>query len=601
MEEQKIGLRYVNDLLKIKFFIPSYQRGYRWTEQQVRDLLDDIEEFDPIQIENTNTKLFYCLQPIIIKQCNDEIKEKYNLEFSNIWYEVIDGQQRITTILLIIHYINEMYRGRQKHSEIQLEYQTRENINSFLKNLNIDETNGINIDDSNIDFFHISKAYKIIHEWFTEKGQDFDASNFDSKFLFSTQVIWYERCDDSDSRDIFTRINMGKIPLTNSELIKALFLRNENFEKDIEIIRLKQLEIANQWDRIENSFHNSEFWYFLNYNDNKLPTRIEFIFNLMWEEAKEKKPSLINKFGNDSYSTFRFFNEKMNVSPEEKKGIINDVWKDVKDYFLTFDEWFNDFELYHLIGFLISVGHDIQKLKTNSKENAKDVFLNDLRKKIKNHFKNCNILELEYGKDTKLITDLLLLFNIQTIISNSESYIRFPFDKFKEENWSIEHIHALNSDGLSNSKQWNKWLQDHKEILEGAAEDHKELIKEIENKISSITKETFDDLFDKVLAVFNKNDEQDILHEITNLTLLDTDSNSALNKSIFQIKREKIIDIEKKGAFIPVCTRNVFLKYYTSKPECLYYWGEKDRKQYLKNLKRTLSYYLPGGQTDGIK
>lgn len=45
MEENKIELKSVSELLGMKFFIPSYQRGYRWTEQQVKDLLEDILEF----------------------------------------------------------------------------------------------------------------------------------------------------------------------------------------------------------------------------------------------------------------------------------------------------------------------------------------------------------------------------------------------------------------------------------------------------------------------------------------------------------------------------------------------------------------------------
>lgn len=42
-----IDLRLISDLLGMKFYIPSYQRGYRWTDQQVKDLLNDINEFKP--------------------------------------------------------------------------------------------------------------------------------------------------------------------------------------------------------------------------------------------------------------------------------------------------------------------------------------------------------------------------------------------------------------------------------------------------------------------------------------------------------------------------------------------------------------------------
>lgn len=57
-----ITLKSVRNLLGMKFFIPSYQRGYRWTEQQVKDLLNDIKEF----IDN-GTNNIYCIQPLVVK------------------------------------------------------------------------------------------------------------------------------------------------------------------------------------------------------------------------------------------------------------------------------------------------------------------------------------------------------------------------------------------------------------------------------------------------------------------------------------------------------------------------------------------------------
>ena len=105
MANNNISIKTINDLLKSNFFIPSYQRGYRWTEQQVTDLLNDINEFSPKEIPNTNEKTWYCLQPIVVKQKGE-----------NEW-DVIDGQQRLTTIFLIVHYMNEMWKGKQKNSE----------------------------------------------------------------------------------------------------------------------------------------------------------------------------------------------------------------------------------------------------------------------------------------------------------------------------------------------------------------------------------------------------------------------------------------------------------------------------------------------------
>lgn len=65
------------------FYIPSYQRGYRWSETEVVRLLDDIYQ---------NGKKNYCLQPVVVRKKEDQ-------------YELIDGQQRLTTLYLIYKYM----------------------------------------------------------------------------------------------------------------------------------------------------------------------------------------------------------------------------------------------------------------------------------------------------------------------------------------------------------------------------------------------------------------------------------------------------------------------------------------------------------------
>lgn len=90
MRDTFVKLKTIADLQNesAKFYIDAYQRGYRWTENEVRDLLDDIREFSHVKRQDDCT--FYCLQPIIVTQAEDGVSCK-----------VIDGQQRLTTIYLI--------------------------------------------------------------------------------------------------------------------------------------------------------------------------------------------------------------------------------------------------------------------------------------------------------------------------------------------------------------------------------------------------------------------------------------------------------------------------------------------------------------------
>ena len=92
LEKQGLQLISISDILKEKFFIPSYQRGYRWEKSQIISLLDDIFEF--IKKDNKTPGEFYCLQPIVITRKN------------NNWC-VIDGQQRLTTIFIILKFLED--------------------------------------------------------------------------------------------------------------------------------------------------------------------------------------------------------------------------------------------------------------------------------------------------------------------------------------------------------------------------------------------------------------------------------------------------------------------------------------------------------------
>lgn len=193
--------KMINQLCQYSFYVPSYQRGYRWTSQEAKDLLDDINDFKPRQILNSDEKTWYCLQPIVVKQ-----KE-------NGTYEVIDGQQRLTTIFLVLHYLNQDFIESRRDILFDINYQTRETTSTFLKSLGTEHEEDA---DKYVDFYYIKQAYDTIDSWFYEKQQqNFDINDFRSKFKFNTRVIWYES-DEEDTISVFTRLNIGKISLTKA-------------------------------------------------------------------------------------------------------------------------------------------------------------------------------------------------------------------------------------------------------------------------------------------------------------------------------------------------------------------------------------------------
>lgn len=192
--------------IKGVFYVPRYQRGYRWTESQVKTLLNDLWENC-----NQEVKHEYCLQPVVVRKRGDNN------------YELIDGQQRFTTTLILLSYIKQQLPIVQINYTI--EYETRKDTTAFLSNINEQDAN------KNIDFFHIYKAHKCINNWLEESfSNDTNKKltallNLMAYLINKVKIIWYEVGEDEDPIALFTRLNIGRIQLTNAELIKALLLK----------------------------------------------------------------------------------------------------------------------------------------------------------------------------------------------------------------------------------------------------------------------------------------------------------------------------------------------------------------------------------------
>ena len=435
---------------------------------------------------------------------------------------------------------------------------------------------------------------------------NFEKNAFGTKLKIHTKVIWYENIEE-DSISVFTRLNIGKIGLSNSELIKALFLNSSNFnlnftEKNKPELERKQLEISIEWDNIENTLHNDRFWYFMS-DEEKSNNRIEFIFDIISEKYENPQ----NKY--DNFFTFRFFNKKF-INKTEK--IIKENWEEIKNYFQRFYEWYLERNLYHKIGYLIYITDiTIQLLSKKFSEMTKSEFEIHLDDLIKKSLSNVEIDKLDYDDDYKDIKKVLLLYNILTVLQNDKEDSKFPFDIFKNKNngWDIEHITAK-KDGIMPKREEDKkeWLKNVLPYIDSVdtniditginKENELEESKKIKKRINDCLKlsnrnfdEIFNDLFSDIIIYFKEDIGEDVDH-ISNLALLDSNTNKSYKNAVFLVKRETIIERDKNGRFIPICTKNVFLKYYTEYPPKFSFWTKEDREKYKEDLKRVLEYYL---------
>ena len=588
----------INYLFDKKFFIPAYQRGYRWEQQQVEDLLRDINDF----AKNPQGD-FYCLQPLVVKKYNDK----------DDWYEVIDGQQRLTTVRLLLLYLSN--KELQSNNMVKLppvtmnqvftlDYETRKDSKKFLDNPTEDEAS------ANIDYYHIFHAYDTIRKWLPKHCENMQ--QFFNTFLKNDEVrfIWYEVKDEkADGVEIFTRINAGKIPLTNAELIKSLFLRqtevmvkekhseDESHAKKIidNEIYLEQLSIAFEWDSIEIQLQDDLFWSFIYHEKNtkkynaeneRYGTHIEYIFALITDTEDNE----------DEYATFRKYSEKFKNSQKDKKETLKDNWDEVKNYFCIFEEWYNDHEMYHLIGYIVNVGIKEMSILISEydKTDTKEAYIEYLRGIIGRHIRNKteDITELTFQGNQDTIKHILLLHNLETIMDMKISW-HFPFHEYEQKEWSIEHIYARNSEDIAKEIDFEPWVN---EILDKVPD------KKINEEIQKI-KEKDQEIDNKVAQIVQIFGEIDV-DSLGNLALLGKKENSGLGNYIFPIKRHKIIQYDKGGSFIPPCTRNVFLKYYSSSEDRvvnqLVKWEKEDGNAYIKDIKKKLAKYIDTNNGDAV-
>lgn len=592
-ENTEIHFVSIHELSNTSFVVKDYQRGYKWQKEHVEALLKDIDN---------HKKGKYCLQPLVVSEIEDKS-------------ELIDGQQRITTLFLLLYFLTDI-------QYFSIDYQTRDSTQKLLNDeialLKKSIEKGQSYNDfcdqysefDNPDVFYLHEVLSAIKLWFANSTEN-QKKAFQQKLLHQVYVIWYDvtkHQSETTVEDVFLNLNAGKIPLTSSELIKALFVLSIQSNHSTEIAELKAYELANEWDQIESQLHDDSFWHFMSdkliYNN--LDTRIDLVIDLSNQISENgSKPSK---------TAYRLY-EKKYLNKEKLD------WSAIKQTFNKLREWYEDKNLFHYIGFLVNARiKSLSEIVELSKGKTKLSFENELIEAIKVEFSkskkvdndDVNIYDfdvLNYKDYKDNCTKLLLLFNIQSYLRDKSSN-RFPFDLYKKENWSVEHINPQNPRYLKDVSEVTKWLNTNKRYFENHYQkSEKELIENITSilqVLDSIEKKEVrlselrmsEEDRKKLDSVVERITESLGIHFIANLTLLDRKTNSKLGNLVFSEKRKKLLELyyEPNGIeeFIPICTKEVFSKSYSKNVSNSddYIFGHEDMRDYQKHLKNQLKDYL---------
>ena len=477
MEENYCDIKKITENT---YMIGTYQRGYRWDENNVRELLDDIYEgklikdFDfesetylnatkaVIELQQkAKEKAIYCLQPLVIKKTDKG-------------YSVIDGQQRLTTIYIILKVLSEIEIDYVFPETFSISYTSREESTEFLQNI-LEKTEAIDIDTA-----YMLNAKRTIKEWFLEKNADLQGilencnhqkeekleytfgQYVENILLKETKFIWDEIEESSPNyqkseQKIFADRNTGKLELTDSELIKSLFMNPEYYNIDYKEIKDKQILISEIWDLYENELHKEELWKFIPIEDlyrveYEKNTRIDAIFYLLVESK-----GIHNKISENN-SLFKAVKNWIDTeiiegisNHKNKEEVMANCWREVCNVFDGIKELYDDNEMYNLLSVYRMIQENkvivYQKYKEILKQD-RDIRKNSIKIAIREKIFSQGIAKIV--KHTKYpnreaIRNIIFAYNI-AVTNNSLPINKFDFSAFDVINgkWDVEHIYATN-------------------------------------------------------------------------------------------------------------------------------------------------------------
>lgn len=435
------------------YSIPPYQRGYKWDTKDIERLLKDINEFSP----NEDLNLFYCLQNITLVESQDSKT-----------FNVVDGQQRLTTLTVILSYLNEyelineklQYNVRKETEEFLKEYifkpnelKNIQNWEQFLENTSI---KGKDYDYQ--DVFYLFNAYKAIQTWFETYPNSVTAMK--DKILNHVKLI-VNLPKNIEEQELFENLNGKRVPLDGADLIRALIITrvakkeigdiDDSIKQNV-LINERRVKIGLMLDRINHWWadENKKNYFHQFTKESKVPDEESISFNDVTYPINHLYKLYVLAYG-EGVLDMEFF---------EKKVIEDGFLDELQLLQRTMENWGNDKELYHLI--LFTSIYAREKIKEEPVLSFKELlhqwkklyrkdFIRFLKKRIAstevfndliNQTERCKeenekTAFLENWYDNKLITVSVLLDIISILSSNSTCLPARHFKAYKED---LEHI-----------------------------------------------------------------------------------------------------------------------------------------------------------------
>ena len=593
---KRVFTNYLNDKT---YYIPEYQRGYKWSKQQVEQLLDDVYRFSLTRDEDH----FYCLQNITLFQ---------NLEHEK-YLNVVDGQQRLTTTTLLLCYLkcNDLISGK-------LIYAVRDSSNKFLQEIIENQANFIDeiIESENFevfisshgkeydfqDVYHMYEALKVINNWFNDREKTFNLEDFKDVILNHVKLI-VNKVSQVSEQDLFMNLNAGKVHLDGSDLVRAILITRvakqeiEGYDvQDVEdILKLNQRRTRIGWelDEMNNWWNRKDVKeYFQNFTTIKTGVKETIKFNQdiypinllykIWTEIE----------GENEIKLYCF----------EKEDALK-TYQSIVQVHRILKDWYEDRKIYHYLGFLFS-NFNI-KIKTifevwNNEKYTREKFVDEwCIRQIKStvfpkqdkeddksgydfwmeKIKDYNSEEPTNWYEAGIIQHILILLDIIEHSQLKESGNPLPFLKpkyFKNFKEDKEHIFSNTPRELKEIKVFTNAIEKLNEYIESlniGYDDAKKIamFKYDQSTWDSLSEEEQSVALGDLKAIIHKKRP---VNSLGNIVLLHLTINRGFGNSSYALKRGNVINNTLNGLYVRQNTVNAFIKSTSS--ENLNNWTLKD-------------------------
>lgn len=554
------------------YHIPAYQRGYKWASSDngaVSILLIDL--WNAFQKANTSNRKEYYLQYVTVKP----------IQINNVnCLEMIDGQQRLTTLSIILSTIAAILEI-ENIASCKLDYAIRDNFfnkhiyNKFdLVELVSQSWEEICQTEENNkqDIYYLHSATVKCYQTFTSAEYKKELPEFYQYLLKNIILIVNSVESHISSETVFKNLNSNKVPLTETELIKGLFItkvgrqKNSDQKKHFQEIIEVRSRIGRQWDELTTwaNIPQISSCFFNNHSDGMY--KLLYLAAMSIDNSKLKK---FSSYNNKDFPLFNFFLDHNEYLKAYDKII------EIKN---TLDNWYNESKFYNLIGYnRYSKGSSHNNLEYLLKLlciNEKNILKEELEKDRKNFIKDIDLQNLSYSDTPNSIHHALLAINV--FIDGQED-LRFDFYNYENKKWTLEHIFPQTPEGKKN------------------------VLKEVDkNAIRELLGDPLDTLVDNVLKLeIREEHEKEVyykalkqhpaLNSLGNICFLTGSDNSSNGNMFFNEKRENILKLLQTGSFVPKHTFDVFSKMFIGADiDRMTVWTKRDIENNLVHITNSL-------------